>query len=51
MKICGTFAQQKRSNAKEFVRKDGFRDNPLGSANTYELQQFMIMPRLGKNLE
>ena len=50
MKICGTFAQQQRSNAKELV-KDGFRDNPLGSANTYELQQFMIMPRLGKNLE
>ena len=39
MKVCGTFAQQQRSNANEVVRMDSFRgDTPLDSANTYELQ-------------
>jgi serine/threonine protein kinase len=50
MKACGLFSTQQPKSADEDVQMDGCQESPLDSA-TEELQQFMIMPRLGQNLE
>ena len=51
MKACGLFAQQQQLNDEEDAEMDGCPVYPQDSANTDEIKQFMIMPRLGQNLE
>ena len=50
MRACGLFSQPQQENAED-VQMDGCQEAPPDSANGDELQQFMIMPRLGLNLE
>ena len=50
MKACGVFDQYRLAN-KEDNQMDDHHGSSPEKAYTDELQQFMIMPRLGQNLE